>query len=134
MISVMELSDSLLQEIITYVDQHAPLEACGLLAGKGTRAEKMIGVSNQAESAVRFVMDPYQQLRAFDWIESHSLDLVGIFHSHPAGPGAVSATDIAEAAYPVVHVILSRTEHGWKARGFWIEDGSAREVTLEITS
>jgi proteasome lid subunit RPN8/RPN11 len=134
MISVLELSDSLLQEIITYVDQHAPLEACGLLAGKGTRAEKMIGVSNQAESAVRFVMDPYQQLRAFDWIESHDLDLVGIFHSHSAGPEVVSATDIAEAAYPVVHVILSRTEYGWKARGFWIEDGSAREVTLEITS
>jgi proteasome lid subunit RPN8/RPN11 len=133
MIPVLQLSRALLQEMIDYVDRHLPLEACGLLAGKEARAEKMIGVRNQAQSPVRFVMDPYEQLHAFDWIESHDLDLVGIFHSHPAGPEAVSATDIAEAAYPVVHVILSRADHEWKARGFWIEDGSAGEMTLQVT-
>ena len=132
MISVLELSDSLLQEMIAYVDQHAPLEACGLLAGREARAEKMIGVLNQAQSRVRFVMDPYEQLHAFDWIETHGLDLVGIFHSHPSGPETASATDIAEAAYAVVHVILSRHKDKWKARGFWIEAGSAREVTLQV--
>ena len=132
MISILELSNSLLQELITYVDQHAPIEACGLLAGKETRAEKMLGVLNQAQSPFRFVMDPYEQLHAFDWIESNDLDLVGIFHSHPTGPEIVSATDIAEAAYAVVHVILSCHNNEWKARGFWIEDGSAREVTLQI--
>jgi proteasome lid subunit RPN8/RPN11 len=133
MIARLEFSNALLQEMIAYVDRHAPLEACGLLAGKRARAEKMIEVSNQAQSPVRFVMDPYEQLRAFDWIESHGLDLVGIFHSHPTGPAAVSATDISEAAYPVVHVILSHQDHTWQARGFWIEDGSAREVLLQIT-
>jgi proteasome lid subunit RPN8/RPN11 len=133
MIAMLEFSGSLLQEMITYVQRHAPLEACGLLAGKEARAEKMIAVPNQAQSPVRFVMDPYEQLRAFDWIESHGLDLVGIFHSHPTGPEAVSATDISEAAYPVVHVILSYKDHAWRARGFWIEDGSAREVPLQIT-
>jgi [CysO sulfur-carrier protein]-S-L-cysteine hydrolase len=132
MISELELSDSLLQELIAYVDKHVPLEACGLLAGQEARAEKMIGVLNQAQSRVRFVMDPFEQLHAFDWIESQGLDLVGIFHSHPSGPETASATDIAEAAYAVVHVILSRTGSDWKARGFWIEGGSAREVTLQI--
>ena len=134
MISKLQLSDALLQEMINYVDRHLPLEACGLLAGKEARAEKMIGVRNQAQSPVRFVMDPYEQLHAFDWIESHGLDLVGIFHSHPTGPEVVSATDIAEATYPVVHVILARRDHEWKARGFWIKDGSASEVTLEVTN
>ena len=119
--------------MISHADQHAPLEACGVLAGKGNQAEKMIGVLNQAQSPVRFVMDPYEQLRAFDWIESHNLDLVGIFHSHPTGPEIASATDIAEAAYEVVHMIISRKEGQWQARGFWIENGAAREVSLEIT-
>jgi proteasome lid subunit RPN8/RPN11 len=77
-------------------------------------------------------MDPYEQLHAFDWIESQGLDLVGIFHSHPAGPDTVSATDIAEAAYAVVHVILARGPGGWQARGFWIENETAHEVALEI--
>jgi len=132
MITVLELNDVLLKQLITYVDLHAPLEACGLLAGQAARAEKMIGVLNQAQSPVRFVMDPREQLHAFDWIESRGLDLVGIFHSHPNGPETASATDIAEAAYAVVHVILSRTDGDWKAHGFWIADGSAHEVTLQI--
>lgn len=132
MILALELNSALLQEMITYVDQHVPLESCGLLAGKESRVEKMIGVLNQTQSPIRFVMDPYEQLHAFNWIESNGLDLVGIFHSHPTGPETVSATDIAEAAYEVVHVILSRSDNEWKARGFWIEDGSAREATLQI--
>jgi len=132
MIQTLDLSASLLQELIAYVDQRAPLEACGLLAGKADRAEKMIGVLNQVQSPVRFVMDPYEQLHAFDWIDSNGFDLVGIFHSHPAGPETVSPTDIAEAAYAVVHVILSRTGAQWQARGFWIENGQASEVTLQI--
>ena len=132
MIQTLGLSASLVQELIAYVDQRAPLEACGVLAGKTDRAEKMIGVLNQAQSPVRFVMDPYEQLHAFDWIDSNGLDLVGIFHSHPAGPETVSPTDIAEAAYAVVHVILSRAGIQWKARGFWIETGNVSEVTLQI--
>lgn len=133
MITTLELTAVLLQEMIAYVHRHAPLEACGLLAGTGSRAEKMIGVLNQAQSEVRYVMDPYEQLRAFDWIESSGLDLVGIFHSHPAGPETASATDIAEAAYAVVHVILASQGDQWQAHGFWIEDGTAREVQLHIT-
>jgi [CysO sulfur-carrier protein]-S-L-cysteine hydrolase len=133
MTPTLELSQTLLQDLIKYVDQHLPLEACGVLAGKEARAVKMIGVLNQAQSPVRFVMDPYEQLHAFDWIDSHGLDLVGIFHSHPTGPETASATDILEAAYAVVHVILSRTGTHWKARGFWIENGTASEVALQIT-
>jgi proteasome lid subunit RPN8/RPN11 len=120
------------QEMLDYIQQHAPLESCGLLAGKNDRVEKVIFIRNQAQSPVRFVMDPYEQLKAFDWIESHGLDLLGIFHSHPAGPEVASATDIAEAAYKVIHLIWSRTQHGWQVRGFWIEDGSAHEVPLQI--
>ena len=120
------------QEMLEYVDKHVPLEACGLLAGRHDRVEKMIAVRNQAQSPVRFVMEPYEQLQAFDWIDSSGLDLLGIFHSHPAGPEAVSATDIAEAAYEVVHLIWSRTQGHWQALGFWIEDGNAMEVKLQI--
>jgi proteasome lid subunit RPN8/RPN11 len=120
------------QEMLEHVHKHVPLEACGLLAGRHDRVEKVITVLNQAQSPVRFVMEPYEQLQAFDQIDSSGLDLLGIFHSHPAGPETVSATDIAEAAYEVVHIIWSRTLDHWQARGFWIEDGSATEVPLQI--
>lgn len=120
------------QEMLNYVQQNAPLESCGLLAGKNEQVEKVIFVRNQAQSPVRFVMDPYDQLKAFDWIESNQLDLLGIFHSHPAGPENASATDIAEAAYEVVQLIWSRNQNRWQVRGFWIENGIATEVPLQI--
>ena len=121
-----------LQSMLRYLACRAPLEACGLLAGKNNRVEKVIGVRNQAQSPVRFIMDPQEQLKAFYWIESKGLDLLGIFHSHPAGPQTASATDIAEAAYEVIHVICSRTGRRWITRGFWIENGKASEVALHI--
>ena len=129
---VLTLSKNHWQEMLEHVDGHAPLEACGLLAGKEDRVEKVILVGNQAQSPVRFVMDPYEQLQAFEWIESNGLELLGIFHSHPMGPETASLTDIAEAAYEVVHLIWSRNQNEWKARGFWIEKGSAAEVSLQI--
>jgi proteasome lid subunit RPN8/RPN11 len=120
------------QEMLEYIHKQVPLEACGLLAGKNHRVEKVIPVRNQAQSPVRFVMEPYEQLQAFDWIESNELELLGIFHSHPGGSETASPTDIAEAAYEVVHLIWSRTQGHWRARGFWIENGTATEVSLQI--
>ncbi len=126
------LKQEQLQQMIAHVSSHAPLEACGLLAGRNSKVEAVLEVTNQAQSEVRFVMDPIEQLNAFEWIESNGLDLIGIFHSHPAGPETVSPTDIADAAYAVVHVILARTNGAWRARGFWIENEKYNEVTLQV--
>ncbi|HKJ40379.1 MAG TPA: M67 family metallopeptidase [Anaerolineales bacterium] len=132
MIAHLILTVQQVQEMIDHVNSHAPLEACGLLAGKNDRVERVLFVQNQAQSPVRFVMDPIEQLKAFDWIDDNRLDLLGIFHSHPAGPETVSPTDIAEAAYDVVHIICSQKDDQWKLRGFWIENHISTEVTLKI--
>ncbi|MBI3161330.1 MAG: M67 family metallopeptidase [Chloroflexi bacterium] len=121
-----------LDHMIAHVRAQAPLEACGLLAGKDSTVESILIVANQAQSPVRFVMDPIGQLTAFDWIDSNGLDLVGIFHSHPSGPETVSPIDVAEAAYAVVHVVLAPMDTQWRARGFWIENGDFSEVVLQI--
>lgn len=130
--SRLTLSREQVREITEYVERHAPLEACGLLAGRNDRVEKVLFVQNQAQSPVRFVMDPYEQLQAFEQIDADGLDLLGIFHSHPAGPETASPTDIAEAAYAVVHVVCSRRDGEWSLRGFWIEDGASTEVPLQV--
>jgi len=128
----LSLTKEQLQKMIAHVDSHAPLEACGLLAGLNSKVETVLEVTNQARSAVRFVMDPIEQLKAFEWIESNGLELIGIFHSHPTGPETVSPTDIADSAYAVVNIILARADNDWHARGFWIVDGAFSEVTLKV--
>ncbi len=124
-----------------HLESCVPLEGCGLLAGKGDSVSEVLVISNQARSAVRFRMDPAEQVQAFTGIENRGLDLVGIFHSHPAVPTSASmpynrpsATDIAEASYPVVHVIWSRPNGTWQAEGFWVENGQVSEVRLRIES
>ena len=128
----LHLTREQLQIMIGHVQNHAPLEACGLLAGRHASVEKIFLVQNQARSAVRYVMNPLEQLNAFAWIESHQMELLGIFHSHPAGPETVSPTDIAESAYAVVQIILSPMHNSWQTRGFWIEDNDYSEVELRI--
>lgn len=120
----------------SYVGACSPLEACGLLGGKDRVVSEVIQITNQARSPVRYQMDPLEQVQAFDRLETAGLELLGIYHSHPSGPAFPSETDIAEAAYKVVQIIWSRIKDQgdgvWQARGFWIENGKALEVTLQM--
>jgi len=132
MIKNLKLTSEQWQTMRQHVVGQSPLEACGLLAGTKDSVEKVLKMRNVDQSPVRFHMDAQEQYNAFEWLEANGLDLVGIFHSHPSGPDTVSATDIAEAAYEVVHIIWSRTKQIWSARGFWIEKGQVTEVALRI--
>ena len=116
-----------------HITKEAPLESCGMLAGKAGLVEIVLPVKNAAESKVRFLMEPRAQLRAMQQIEAEGLELLAIFHSHPKGPSIPSPTDIQEAAYPVVNIIWSKAGRRWQARGFWIEAGKVDEVALMVS-
>ncbi len=126
------LSQLLLDAMRRHVNFESPLEACGFLGGRDGTAEVVYPVKNAAESPVRFQMDPRAQLRAIEQIEIEGLEIVAIFHSHPRGPSGLSPTDIREAAYPVVNIVWSKVGRRWQARGFWIENGRAAEVPLNV--
>lgn len=132
MIKTLKLKPEHIQSMQEHVAAQAPLEACGLLAGRQESVETVLKVRNAEQSPVRFRMDTQEQYNAFKWMEENDQDLLGIFHSHPAGPETVSPTDIAEAAYEVVHVIWSRTNGEWNVLGFWIEHGQVSDVLLQI--
>jgi proteasome lid subunit RPN8/RPN11 len=134
LIEALELSRAHWQTMRDHVDGVAPQEGCGLLAGRAVRVEAVLPMRNTAHSTSRYVLDPREQLQAFDWIESQGMELLAIFHSHPAGPETVSSSDIAEAGYDVVQVIWSRPGGEWQARGFWIAGGHWVEVQLNTPS
>jgi proteasome lid subunit RPN8/RPN11 len=115
-----------------HITVEAPLESCGLLAGKAGFVELVLPIKNAAESKVRFQMEPRAQLRAMQQIESEGMEMLAIFHSHPRGPSAPSPTDIQEAVFQVVNIIWSKAGRRWQARGFWIEAGKVEEVPLTV--
>ena len=127
------LTNQQLQQMLDHSAAVAPEEACGLVAGVAGRAQQVIPATNTLHSPVRYRMEPLEQLKAFQRIESSGWELLAIYHSHPAGPSRPSPTDIQEAAYPgVVHLIWSRIDHKWRCKGFIIEMGAVEEVPLKI--
>jgi proteasome lid subunit RPN8/RPN11 len=126
------LSLSQVQQMQDHLASCLPEEGCGLLAGRAARVSEVIPVPNAARSATRFLMEPRAQLLALERIEQEGLELLGIFHSHPAGPDGPSETDMREAAYPAVQVIWSKSSGEWRARGYWLEETGPSEVQLRI--
>lgn len=111
----------------------APEEACGVLLGNAERVVEIIPVTNILHSPVRFRMDPREQLNAFARMDELGLELIAIYHSHPAGPANPSATDIAQAYYPdAIQLIWYPSGSEWKCRGFLIREGGFSEVEIYI--
>jgi proteasome lid subunit RPN8/RPN11 len=113
------------------VEDRAPEEACGLLAGLGGEVLEVIPVPNALRSPVRYRMDPKDQWRAFQTIEQRGWELVGIYHSHPDGPETPSETDVTEAFYPeAAYLIWSKRVGTWRCQAFHIESGRALPVPI----
>ena len=115
------------------VDLHSPEEACGILAGKRNEIHKVIPIKNKLHSPVRYLMEPAEQLNAFQHMEQKDWELIGIYHSHPNGPDRPSLTDIDEAYYPeAIHFIWYKTDVEWQCKGYRIQNRLVTEVVLII--
>ena len=102
-------------------------EICGVLAGvhgeTDSRVTDVYSVENAADAPqIRYAMDPEEQLAAIDEIEAAGLEVVGFYHSHPAGPTHPSETDTDRATWPgSSYVICAFDGHpfvgSWRWRG-----------------
>lgn len=76
-----------------------PREACGILLGTQSRVEHFIPADNVHQSPeTRFEIDPGTLIDAFRAARNGGPEVVGYFHSHPAGPAEPSRTDRALSA------------------------------------
>ncbi len=114
-----------------HVAAAAPLEACGLVAGRDGVSVAVYPIPNMLHSPTRYRMEPRAQVRAFFAMEAAGLELLAIYHSHPQGPPVPSATDIHEAAYAVPYLIWAPLGETWLARAFLLQHGG-REVPLRL--
>ncbi len=104
-----------------------------MLAGRAGRAQKVYLITNSRRSPTRYEMEPGELVHAILDLEARGWELLGIFHSHPAGPLTPSPTDVAEAYYPdSAYVICAPVRDEWQARAFEIKDGCAREIPFQI--
>jgi proteasome lid subunit RPN8/RPN11 len=115
--------------------REAPQECCGLLAGRdGVITQAFPAKNAAAKQQARYEIEPQQLFEIMHRMRAAQLELLGIYHSHPASENAPSPTDIERAYYPdTPYFILSpRPDARQPVRAFLIRDGRATEIPIAI--
>jgi proteasome lid subunit RPN8/RPN11 len=96
-------------------------EACGVLLGTldPPRVLRAVSVENAAADPGRGYAIPGARVLALEREAARpGLQVVGFYHSHPAGPATPSAADLAEAWPGYVYLIVGRRDGGHEARAW----------------
>lgn len=100
--------------IVRHAKRGKPYEICGVLAGtRGDDGDDRVSATEPVENVsdtpeTNYHMEPEDQLQAIDGVEDAGHDVVGFYHSHPAGPEQPSSTDEDRATWPDhVYAIVS---------------------------
>ncbi|MBI2983928.1 MAG: Mov34/MPN/PAD-1 family protein, partial [Chloroflexi bacterium] len=108
------------EAVVRHAREQGTLECCGLIPARGGVPTRTIRCANSATApAVRYRIDPREQLAAFRSMDAAGEELFGIYHSHPASVPFPSPTDRMEAYYPeAVYVLVSLRSGAPELRAF----------------
>lgn len=158
---MLRIPTPILDDMVAHAREVAPFECCGLLAGLGSEVVQQYRITNAVardQQAVRlfqemktksleplsarqreevaYFMDVKEQARAQkDW-QNRGLDLLVVYHSHPASPAYPSGTDISLAQAPLtfypqlVFAIISLLTDPPDIRTYRISDSQVHPIPL----
>ncbi len=130
----LRIETSVYEKMVEAAQQADPLEACGLLAGRDCHVTKFYALTNADTSAVHCSMIPEEQFAAVKDMRKLGLQMLAIWHSHPATPARMSQEDVRLAYTPrVAYIILSLAQPDEpKLRGFEINNGVPTEIDIVV--
>lgn len=108
-------------------------EVCGVLGGRYGTDRSVVETVHEATNAaaqpsVRYELDPAEQLEILETIEEEGREVVGFYHSHPAGPPGPSPTDRERATWPDrSYVIVALDGEPFVGSWRWRADAGAFE-------
>lgn len=112
----------------------APLECCGLLAGRDGVITQVFPAKNALARKTAYEIAPAELFEIFRTLRARHLDLLGIYHSHPHSENIPSPTDIAGANYPDTPYLIISLLPGAQnpLRAFQIRDSRVTELTISV--
>jgi [CysO sulfur-carrier protein]-S-L-cysteine hydrolase len=126
-----------LERLASLARDSLPNESCALLLGNNTNKENEILVketlsmkNSDASPTTRFRIDSQELINGYLRAEKIGLNVVGIFHSHPAPPIPSSTDKIFMEINPVVWLIYSTLTN--ESRAYIFEQEKIREVRLSV--
>jgi len=136
---MIQIPKKVLNSILQEAKKGYPNECCGLLIGKNENGKKkVISITpitniNKTRMQDRYEMDPRELEAADNAARQKSVEIIGIYHSHPDHPPRPSAFD-QERAWPVYSYMIVAVEKGVKfeAQSWVLEDwgGEFQEEVL----
>lgn len=133
---VLWLTHAQAQAIVDHARQSAPVEACGLIAGRGSRAWQVLPLDNVAQNPQKtYLIDAGQLAQAVRAFEGQGLSVIGIYHSHPSGDPIPSHADLQEAHLPHTAYVIVGLRHNRADFAAWIlHRQRARRIVLHVGS
>jgi proteasome lid subunit RPN8/RPN11 len=132
------ISDSLLEEVNLHARRELPNECCGLLAGNIVDRVGVItdhfAIRNDAASSSEYETNARDMFDAFRAMRSRGIELLAIYHSHPASEPLPSRRDIERNTYgeSVVHMIVGFANAEPEVRVWWLTESGYRAAEWEV--
>ncbi len=132
----LHIPELFLEAVIEHAREESPLECCGLLAG---RIENSVGIvttrfaiENALQSPTEYETDARDLLFAFRHMREHGLELLAVYHSHPASEPVPSKRDIERNTYgeSVVHLIVGLAGENPTVKAWWLTETGYREAEM----
>lgn len=124
------LTATQLTKLVEVAKDALPNESCAFLLGHNDRVAKILPMRNIDESPVTFSIEPTDLIYAYNLAESKGMDVIAIFHSHPAKAWPSSTDMKFMEINPVIWVIYSTTQNQLKA--FVYDDDFIKEIDIRI--
>lgn len=122
--------------IVAHARRERPRECCGLLLGSSGTVGFAVPMENtDGAPATRYQIDDraHIDLRRATRRFVPALEVMGVYHSHPAGDPRPSDADLAEALYPDWLYLIVGLRRGPAIRGYRIRRGVATPVRIAWT-
>lgn len=122
------------RDILEHARAEAPNEACGLLLGKAGAVTEVVRSRNEdPDPRTGFVVSPRDLFAVLNRADQEDIELVGVYHSHPAGHPIPSERDIREAHYPdAAQVIVGLAKSDPEIAAWRIDAGRVTRIDLFI--
>jgi [CysO sulfur-carrier protein]-S-L-cysteine hydrolase len=96
-----------------------PNESCAILLGKKSKTksivQRILPMNNSYHSSIEFNIDSDDLYEAYNKARIMNLDILAIFHSHPAQPIPSTKDKIFMLINPIIWLIYSTSSHTFKA-------------------
>ena len=125
------------QVMVKHARETYPNECCGAMLGHLDDSSKIVRMAMPLENAfagakaARYELRPEDLLAADRAARERSLDLIGIYHSHPDCDAYFSATDLKNSCPWYSFVVLSIRKGEFDHANSWLPNAEQTEAAKE---